>query len=202
MVRPPREHRSSCGRLSPPHWQTRAGITRRTSGSSRLQPFCGLVWPSGGGFWDLRLAGLERMDCPSEPRSRGHAVSALHLTPGLTHPSTSTPQGQGWAHVLPTPRSQRVRARGRVDSMVPMRPGLWPQEGSQEVTPVSAGWAGFPGSLWASSPWAGVSPAGRDPLGGLWAGSVHPSWVGPQHGHPPACSPQPLLTVPRGEDFP
>lgn len=71
-----------------------------------LQPFCGLVWPSGGRFWDLRLAGLERMNHPSAPRSHGHVVSAPHLTPGLTHPSTFTPQGQGWAHESPPAPSE------------------------------------------------------------------------------------------------
>ena len=84
----------------------RWGITHKASGSPSLQPFCGLVWPSGGRFWDLRLAGLERMNHPPEPGSRGHVVFAPHLTPGLTHPSTFTPQGQGWAHKLPPAPSE------------------------------------------------------------------------------------------------
>ena len=39
-------------------------------------------------------------------------VSAPHLTPGLTHPSTFTPQGQGWAHKLPPAPSERGQGAG------------------------------------------------------------------------------------------
>lgn len=119
---------------------------------------------------------------PGRPREDGPASRAKEPWPrGLRPPPDSGPHSPLHVH----------SPGAGMDSIVPTRPGIWPQEGFREVTPASAGWAGLPGSLWASSPWARVSPAVRDPGSSGVSGQVLPTRLGGASAWlPPACSPQ------------